>query len=254
MMGVPKDRVDFVFDKSNMILGAGDVEYTPEGTDIIGAIMGAAFELAALMKEMLEERSKTPTDDLTSALLYAEVEGEKLSEEEIASFFILLLVAGNETTRNALSWGLHLLTENPEQKEILWNDFENLAPKAVEEIVRWASPVIFMRRTATRDGVRIGDQEFEEGDKLSLYYWAANRDPSVFENPHEFNISRQSNDHFGYGAPGPHFCLGAHLARREITVMLREIRKSIPGLVATEQPDRLMSGFINGIKHLHCTW
>ena len=254
MMGVPEDRVDFVFEKSNMILGAGDIEYTPEGTDIIAAIMGAAFELAALMKEMLEERTKTPTDDLTSALLYAEVEGEKLTEEEIASFFILLLVAGNETTRNALSWGLHLLTENPEQKDILWNDFENLAPKAIEEIVRWASPVIFMRRTATRDGVRIGDQEFEEGDKLSLYYWAANRDPSVFENPHEFNILRETNDHFGYGAPGPHFCLGAHLARREITVMLREIRKSIPGVIATEQPDRLMSGFINGIKHLQCTW
>ena len=180
-----------------MILGAGDIEYTPEGTDIIASIMGAAFELAALMKEMLEERTKTPTDDLTSALLYAEVEGEKLTEEEIASFFILLLVAGNETTRNALSWGLHLLTENPEQKDILWNDFENLAPKAVEEIVRWASPVIFMRRTATRDGVRIGDQEFEEGDKLSLYYWAANRDPLVFENPHEFNILRETNDHFG---------------------------------------------------------
>ena len=114
--------------------------------------------------------------------------------------------------------------------------------------------MIFMRRTATRDGVRIGDQEFEEGDKLSLYYWAANRDPLVFEKPHEFNILRETNDHFGYGAPGPHFCLGAHLARREITVMLREIRKSIPGVIATEQPDRLMSGFINGIKHLQCTW
>ena len=192
MMGVPKDRVDFVFDKSNTILGAGDVEYTPEGTDILAAIMGAAWELAALMSEMLEERRVKPTEDLTSALLHAEVEGEKLTEEEIASFFILLLVAGNETTRNALSWALHLLTENPEQKEILWNDFENLAPKAVEEIVRWASPVIFMRRTVTRDGVRLGDREFEEGDKLSLYYWAANRDPSVFEKPHEFNILRES--------------------------------------------------------------
>ncbi len=234
MMGVPSDRVDFVFDKSNTILGAGDVEYTPEGTDVLGAIMGAAWELAALMREMLEERRVKPTEDLTSALLYAELEGEKLTEEEIASFFILLLVAGNETTRNALSWGLHLLTENPEQKEILWNDFENLAPKAVEEIVRWASPVIFMRRTVTRDGVRLGDREFEEGDKLSLYYWAANRDPSVFENPHQFNILRDSNDHFGYG--------------------LREIQRTIPGIFATEQPDRLMSGFINGIKHLHCTW
>ena len=254
MMGVPSDRVDFVFDKSNTILGAGDVEYTPEGTDVLGAIMGAAWELAALMREMLEERRVKPTEDLTSALLYAELEGEKLTEEEIASFFILLLVAGNETTRNALSWGLHLLTENPEQKEILWNDFENLAPKAVEEIVRWASPVIFMRRTVTRDGVRLGDREFEEGDKLSLYYWAANRDPSVFENPHQFNILRDSNDHFGYGAPGPHFCLGAHLARREITVMLREIQRTIPEIFATEQPDRLMSGFINGIKHLNCTW
>ena len=173
---------------------------------------------------------------------------------EIASFFILLLVAGNETTRNALSWGLHLLTEHPDQKEALWNDFETLAPKAAEEIVRWSSPVIYMRRTATRDGVRIGEREFSEGDKVALYYWAANRDPNIFEDPHKFDILRESKEHFGYGAPGPHFCLGALLARREITVMLREICKSIPDIHATTPPDRLLSNFINGIKHLPCSF
>ena len=254
MMGVPKDRVNFVFDQSNIILGAGDEEYTPEGADVLGAIMGAAFELNALMNEMLEERSKEPTEDLTSALLYAELDGERLTKEEIVSFFILLLVAGNETTRNALSWGMHLLTEYPKQREILCNDFENKIPNAVEEIVRWSSPVIFMRRTVTRDGVRLGEKEFSKGDKLSLYYWAANRDSSIFSNPHDFNILRDSNDHFGYGAPGSHFCLGAHLARREITVMLREIFKTIPDIRAVEEPDRLLSGFINGIKHLPCSW
>ena len=254
MMGVPESQVDLVFDKSNVILGAGDDEYLPEGQDVLGAIMGAALELTALMNEMLEERQDNPKDDLASALLHAEVDGEQLTNMEIASFFILLLVAGNETTRNALSWGLHLLTENPDQKEALWNDFETLAPKAAEEIVRWSSPVIYMRRTATRDGVRIGEREFSEGDKVALYYWAANRDPNIFENPHKFDIFRESKEHFGYGAPGPHFCLGAHLARREITVMLREICKSIPDIHATHQPDRLLSNFINGIKHLPCSF
>ena len=254
MMGVPESQVDLVFDKSNVILGAGDDEYLPEGQDVLGAIMGAALELTALMNEMLEERQDNPKDDLASALLHAEVDGEQLTNMEIASFFILLLVAGNETTRNALSWGLHLLTENPDQKEALWNDFETLAPKAAEEIVRWSSPVIYMRRTATRDGVRIGEREFSEGDKVALYYWAANRDPNIFENPHKFDIFRESKEHFGYGAPGPHFCLGAHLARREITVMLREICKSIPDIHATHPPDRLLSNFINGIKHLPCSF
>ena len=216
--------------------------------------MGAALELTALMNDMLEERQDNPQDDLTSALLHAEVDGERLTTMEIASFFILLLVAGNETTRNALSWGMHLLTEHPDQKTALWNDFEVLAPKAAEEIVRWSSPVIYMRRTATRDGLRIGDHEFSEGDKVALYYWAANRDPQVFEDPHKFNIFREAKEHFGYGAPGPHFCLGAHLARREITVMLREICRSVPDIQATAPPDRLLSNFINGIKHLPCTY
>lgn len=253
MMGVPESQYKYVFEQSNIILGAGDTEYVPDQTKVVDALLGAGFGLAQLMTEMAEERRKNPTDDLTSALINAEVDGEKLSNQELASFFILLLVAGNETTRNAISWGLHLLTENPDQKAYWAEDFEGRAQGAVEEIVRWASPVIFMRRTVTQDGVRLGEHEFSAGDKTILFYWAANRDPQAFEDPDRFDIRRSmSVPHVGFGAPGPHYCLGAHLARREMTVMFRELFRRLPDIRATGQPDRLSSMFINGIKHLPC--
>jgi cytochrome P450 len=253
MMGVPESQYKYVFEQSNIILGAGDTEYVPDQTTIVDAILGAGFGLAQLMTEMAEERRKRPTEDLTTALLHAEVDGEQLSNQELASFFILLLVAGNETTRNAISWGLHLLTENPEQKALWAADFEGRAQGAIEEIVRWASPVIFMRRTVTQDGVRLGDHEFSAGDKLMLNYWAANRDPEAFTDPDRFDIGRSMTvPHVGFGAPGPHYCLGAHLARREMTVMFRELFRRVPDIRATAQPDRLTSMFINGIKHLPC--
>jgi methyl-branched lipid omega-hydroxylase len=253
MMGVPESQYKYVFEQSNIILGAGDTEYVPDQTKIVDALLGAGFGLAQLMTEMAEDRRKNPTDDLTTALLNAEVDGERLSNQELASFFILLLVAGNETTRNAISWGLHLLTENPEQRARWAEDFEGRAQGAIEEIVRWASPVIFMRRTVTQDGVRLGDHEFSAGDKVMLNYWAANRDPEAFEDPDVFDVGRSMTvPHVAFGAPGPHYCLGAHLARREMTVMFRELFRRRPDIRATGQPDRLTSMFINGIKHLPC--
>jgi cytochrome P450 len=197
---------------------------------------------------------KNPTNDLTTALVTAEVDGEMLTPAELASFFLLLVVAGNETTRNAIAHGLFALTEHPEQRARWWGDFDALAPTAVEEIVRWASPVIHFRRTVTADGVAIGDKVFARGDKVVLWYNSANRDPAAFEDPDRFDVGRTPNDHVGFGGPGPHFCLGAHLARREITVMFRELCTRVPDIHSTGEPDRLRSNFINGIKHLPAAW
>jgi cytochrome P450 len=249
MMGIPEKDYGFVFDRSNIILGAGDPEYTPEGTDIGTALLTAGAELAQMVQELGTYRMEHPTDDLTSALVNAEVEGEKLTAQELGSFFILLVVAGNETTRNAISHGMKLLTDHPDQRKIWADDFEKVAPTAVEEIVRIASSVIFMRRTATKDTTLRG-QAVKEGDKFILFYWSANRDEDVFTDPYRFDVLRDPNPHVGFGGPGPHFCLGAHLARREITVMFRELFKDVPDIEASGEPERLLSSFINGIKHL----
>jgi cytochrome P450 len=165
-----------------------------------------------------------------------------------------LVVAGNETTRNAIAHGLFAFTEHADQKTRWLGDYDALAPSAVEEIVRWATPVIHFRRTVTQDGVRLGDHEFRSGDKVVLWYNSANRDEAVFDDPSRFDIGRQPNDHVGFGGPGPHFCLGAHLARREITVMFRELFSRLPDIRAVGEPQRLLSNFINGIKHLDVTW
>jgi cytochrome P450 len=159
-------------------------------------------------------------------------------------------VAGNETTRNALSHALMLLTEFPEQRALLLADLDGRIEGAVEEIVRHCSPVLFMRRTLTRDHTMNG-QDYREGDKVALYYFSANRDETVFADPERFDIARSPNPHVGFGAAGPHYCLGAHLARRELTVMLRELLTRVPDITAGE-PDRLLSSFVNGIKRLPC--
>jgi len=163
------------------------------------------------------------------------------------------VVAGNETTRNAISHALWAFTEHPDQRAIWAGDFDAVAPSAVDEIVRWATPVIFMRRTVTQETTLSG-HTFVEGDKCILFYNSANRDEDVFTDPQRFDVLRQPNPHVGFGAPGPHFCLGAHLARREITVMYRELFRHLPDIHATGEPDRLRSNFINGIKHLPCAY
>ncbi|HAM03207.1 MAG TPA: cytochrome P450 [Acidimicrobiaceae bacterium] len=251
MMGVPESDYDRVFHCSNVILSSGDPEYVPDGDDVVLAFLNAGNELASLMEDLASYRLEHPTDDLTSDLLHANVDGESLTHSELASFFILLLVAGNETTRNAIAHGLWALTEHPEERARWWADFEGVAPTAVDEIVRWASPVIFMRRTLTAPAV-LSDQPLEEGDKVILFYNSANRDEDVFAHPYRFDVGRSPNPHVGFGAPGPHFCLGAHLARREITVMFRELVRHLPDITATAEPARLRSNFINGIKHLPC--
>jgi methyl-branched lipid omega-hydroxylase len=252
MMGIGDDSYDMVLRNTNTILAGGDPEFLSEDMDqAIGQILTAGADLAALVTDLAAARQEDPADDLTTALATANVDGEQLTPAELASFFILLVVAGNETTRNAISHALLLLTEHPDQRELLLADFEGRIGGAVEEIVRYVSPVIWMRRSLTQDAVVNGHQ-YREGDKVALMYWAANRDESVFADPGRFDILRTPNPHVGFGGAGPHFCLGAHLARREITVMLRELLKRVPAIRASGEPDRLLSSFINGIKHLPC--
>jgi methyl-branched lipid omega-hydroxylase len=253
MMGVPESDYDLVFSRSNVILSMGDPEYVPDGTDPILAVLNAGNDLAQLMLELAVFRSEHPTDDLTSDLLRANIDGESLDHSELASFFILLLVAGNETTRNAISHGLWTLTEQPDQRAHWMEDFDDVAPTAVDEIVRWSSPVIYMRRTVTRE-CELSGHTFSEGDKVVLFYNSANRDEDEFDDPQRFDVRRSPNPHVGFGAAGPHFCLGAHLARREITVMFRELFDKLPEIHATAEPERLRSNFINGIKHLPCSF
>jgi cytochrome P450 len=219
--------------------------------EAVGQILASGGELAELVTTLGQQRAEKPGDDLISSLVTANIDGEQLTTAELASFFILLVVAGNETTRNALSHALVLLTDFPDQRELLLSDVNGRLEGAVEEIVRYASPVMFMRRTVTRD-YQMNGHDYREGDKAVLFYWSANQDESVFTEPARFDITRSPNPHVGFGAPGPHFCLGAHLARREITVMLRELLARVPGIRATAPPDRLLSSFINGIKHLPC--
>jgi cytochrome P450 len=252
LMGIPRSQERFIFDQTNRLLGFLDPEYVPEETAeaVVAAVLTAAQGLAGVMYELADDRIKNPRNDLTTMLVTAEVEDDKLTPTELASFFILLVGAGNETTRNAIAHGLVALTEHPDQLARWQSDFDRLAPTAVEEIVRWASPVQHFRRTVTQDGARLGGHEFSKGDKVVLWYGAANRDPEVFTDPNRFDITRSPNEHVGFGGPGPHFCLGAHLARREITVMYRELFKRLPDLHTVGEPERLRSNFIDGIKHL----
>jgi cytochrome P450 len=248
MMGIAEADDDLVLEQSNIILSGGDPEFIPDENEALRLVLEAGQTLATLMEKLAAKRLETPTDDLTSALVHTDVDGEKLSHQEIASFFILLCVAGNETTRTAISNGVWALHQFPEQRK-RWMTDRSLDKTAVEEIVRWASPVIWMRRTATQD-VEVAGQQFNAGDKFLLFYNSANRDELVFDDPLTFDVGREPNLHYGFGAPGPHFCLGAHLARREIDIAFRRMFERMPDLEVVGEPARLQSSFINGIKRM----
>jgi cytochrome P450 len=251
MMGIPRSEFGTVLSATNIILGAGDPEMMG-GRDPFTGMFEAGMELTQLMADLAEQRRKDPKDDLTSALVHANAGEEVLAEHEIAPFFILLAVAGNDTTRTAISHGMHLLAQNPDQRKIWQDNLDTVTGTAVEEIVRVASPVTFMRRTATHD-TTVGEHEFAEGDKVVLLYGVANRDPRVFENPEVFDVRRDPNPHVGFGGPGPHFCLGAHLARRELNVIFRQLLTRLPDIEITAEPTPLEGmglPLVGGIKHL----
>ena len=251
LMGVPRSELDFVFDQTNIILGSSDPEFEPDdGVDILTALLGAGAALAELMTSIAESKKGSDSrEDLTSILVNAELDGDELSFADIASFFVLLVVAGNETTRNSIAWGLHYLTQNPDQRRIWQDDLEGVGATAVEEIVRLASPVGYMRRTATQD-TQLGGVDIAEGDKLAMFYVAANRCEKMFDDPLRFDVRRDPNRHIGFGGPGPHFCLGAHLARRQIRIMYEQLFTRLPDIHAVGPPDVLQASFIHGVKHL----
>jgi cytochrome P450 len=247
MMGIPSSHHRRIFELTNIILGVGDPEYATTIEDL----MAAGMELFQYAQDLGQARVDQPSDDITSALMHAEVDGARLTAQEFGSFFILLVAAGNETTRNAISHGMKVLTEWPDVRRAWQADFERYKTTAVEEIVRWATPVIHFRRTVTRD-TELSGQHIKAGDKVVMWYNAANRDPAKFEDPYRFDITRDPNEHVGYGGGGPHFCLGANLARREIAVMFEELFRRLPDIEISGPPDMLLSAFIHGIKRMPC--
>jgi methyl-branched lipid omega-hydroxylase len=267
MMGVPEHQHDYVLARTNTIIGFTDPEYIGISRDYLirhGApgtrhiiplsarLLKAGLDLIRLVRRLGEERAENPRDDLISALVSTNVDGERLTPREVGTFFILLLVAGSETTRNVIAHAVTLFTDHPDQRELLLADFDGRIAGAIEEIVRYVSPVIQFRRTVTED-CELNGHPFRAGDKLLLFYNSANRDEAVFPDPDRFDITRSPNPHLGFGGPGPHFCLGANLARREITVMLRELYTRLPDIRAVGEPEPLLSYFVNGIKRMPFT-
>ena len=248
MMGIPAEDEQQIFEWTNTILGAGD----PDFGGSFEKLMEAAIGMFSYAQALGEARLANTTDDLTSLMMHAVVDGERLSSQEFGSFFILLVVAGNETTRNAITHGMVALTENQDQRAKWFGDFETHTKTAVEEIVRWATPVIHFRRTATQD-TEINGFPIKQNQKVVLFYNSGNRDERIFKDPFKFDIARVAQPtQIGFGAGGPHFCLGANLARREIAVMFDEIRRRAPNLQITGEPAYLQSSFINCIKRVNC--
>lgn len=242
MMGIPPDDEEQVFRWTNIILGVGDPEFTTTFEDLFAAGMGM-FQYAQALGE---DRLATPRDDLTSIMMHAEVDGERLSAQEFGSFFILLVVAGNETTRNAISHGMQAFFENPDQ----WELFKAERPQTTaDEIVRWASPIVIFQRTATTDHELHGTT-IRAGQRVGMSYSSANFDEMVFDEPHRFDITRDPNPHVGFGGGGAHYCIGANLARMEINLMFNAIADLAPDIAPLGEPRRLRSAWINGIKGL----
>jgi len=244
LVGAPVEDRGRLFELSNLLIGSAD----PEFQVAAGAQQNAAAEVYAYGTALAERRRAAPADDIVTRLLQPDDRGEALTSDEFDLFFMLLTVAGNETTRNAAAGGILALFEHPDQwKRLIENP--GLIPTAAEEIVRWVSPVNMFRRTAMAD-TELGGKRITEGDKVVVFYTSANRDEAVFAEPEEFDVGRDPNPHVGFGGGGPHFCLGRHLAALELRVLLQALTERMPGIRLDGEPDRLRSNFINGIKHM----
>ncbi|WP_430782547.1 cytochrome P450 [Actinoplanes sp. G11-F43] len=240
LLGVPQEDRGNVFEWSNSMIGYDDPEFN--GADPMESAMG----LLGYAMQMADERQTCPRDDIVTTLVKAEIQGEHLSVDEFGFFVLMLAVAGNETTRNAISHGMHALLTNPEQ----WELFKDARPRtAVDEFVRWGSPINVFQRTATQDTVLSG-QPIGKGQRVAMFYGSANYDDIVFTDPHRFDILRSPNPHLGFGGSGAHFCLGANLARLEIDLIFNAIADHMPSIALAGDAQRLRSGWINGIKHL----
>jgi cholest-4-en-3-one 26-monooxygenase len=239
LIGVPQEDRHKLFTWSNDMVGYDDPDYTGDGETAAAEILGYSMLMA-------EDRRGCPREDIVTKLVHAQVDGDELTSDEFGFFVILLAVAGNETTRNAISHGMLAFLDNPGQ----WELFKAQRPEtAVDEIVRWATPVTSFQRTATRD-VELGGQLIKKGQRVGIFYRSANFDDEVFENPEQFDILRSPNPHVGFGGTGAHYCLGANLARLEIDLMFNAIADALPDMTRTGDPQRLRSGWLNGIKRL----
>ena len=250
-LGVPQEDRGKIFEWSNKLIGFDDPEFRTSEEQATEA----ATQLYAYAEDLAAERQSHPRDDIVTALITAEVGGEALTTSEFDLFFLLLAVAGNETTRNAISHGMLALIEHPDQRQRLLDD-PSLIDSAVEEILRWASPVMHFRRTATRD-LTLHGQEIKAGDGVIMWHMSANRDEAVFDDPYTFDIGREHNPHtmhVAFGGGGPHFCLGANLARAEMKVMFEALLPRIPAMELVAPARRLRSNFINGIKEMRVGW
>ncbi|MGB4862297.1 MAG: cytochrome P450, partial [Tepidiformaceae bacterium] len=256
MAGLEKKDWPMMFELTNSVLGSSDPEYqtevpedqrgSPEAAAKTGAI--GRMKMIQFFADVLADRRANPREgDLVSILLESEVDGEKLSEGDILAFCFLLILAGNETTRNAISGGLQVLCENPAEKQKLLSNM-SLMESAVEEICRWTSPLHHMSRTVTQD-VEVGGKQMKAGDRVIMWYLSVNRDEDVFTDPYRFDIERSPNEHLAFGI-GEHFCLGAGFARKELKVMFEELFRRFPDIELAGEPERLRSNFINGVKHM----
>ena len=244
LLGVPHEERHQMFDWSNRMVGSEDPEFQfgPEDAS------NASLELYAYAAKLFAAKKADPHEDLMSVLTQVEVDGESLSDLELELFFLLLTVAGNETTRNLMSGAMHTFFQFPDQWERLKAD-RSLLPTAVEEMLRFVSPIMEFRRTATVD-CELGGQKIKENDKVVFWHASANRDETVFENADKFDIGRSPNPHMAFGGGGPHFCLGANLARMEAKIMFEHLLDRLPDIRLNGEVERLQSSFINGVKHL----
>jgi cholest-4-en-3-one 26-monooxygenase len=244
LMGVPQEDRHKLFHWSNLMLSGDDPEVvaSPEVQE------QTSLEVYAYANELGANKRDCPVDDIVSKLISPDENGHSLTELEFDLFFVLLMVAGNETTRNAISGGIQAFVENPDQWELLKSRPE-LISSAADEIVRWVTPVVDFRRTTTQD-IEIGGVLIPEGEKVIIYYASANRDESVFTDPFTFDITRDPNPHIAFGGGGPHFCLGRHLAKLEIERMLAALITHVDKIEITGPVNRLRSNFINGIKSM----
>jgi cytochrome P450 len=239
MLGVPREDADRLVDWTNRTTAFEDPRLVPD----LGDVWQALQEFIPYVNEMLEERKERPTDDLTTAFLEAEVDGERLSHEEVLMFFFLLMVAGNDSTRAVFTSGMKNLLDDPEQMQLVRSGSVPL-DQVVEEFVRYNPAFAYMRRTATRD-TEVAGQAVKAGDKLALWYVSGNRDDSVFEDPYRFDVRRAPNPHQGFGGGGKHFCLGAGLARLELKLWLEETLRRFPDIRLDGASERLSSTFLN---------
>ncbi|GAT64587.1 cytochrome P450 [Planomonospora sphaerica] len=254
MMGVPDDLREQVHRHVDVSTAYTGVR--PSLARTVRMAVGNMLALLALQRMVIglgRERAAEPRDDLVSALVTANVDGERLTDRELGSFFALLLVAGNETARNTMAHGIKLLTDNPEQRRLLCEDFDGRIGGAIEEMVRYVSPIMQFRRTVTED-YDLRGLHLKPGDKVVLFYGSANRDETVFRDADRFDITRDAKGHVGFGGPGPHFCLGANLARQEIRTMFRELFTRLPDVRSVGEPELLLSNFDNSVRSQRFTF